>query len=266
MKINRMRGDELKRYKGYLIDLDGTLYYGTRRIPTAEHFVHELKERGLAFLFLTNNATRTPQEIVENLKTNYELPIGIENIYTSTQALIAHLKENYLGKVVHVVGEKALHQQVEGAGFQLTMDMNADVVVQGLNRQVTYQDLAIAAMAIRDGADFLVTNADQTIPTENGIMPSSGALTAFLEVASGKEGLVMGKPNALIVEAALEELNLRPEEVLLIGDKYETDIMAGINAGIDTLLVLTGVTRSEDVEHLPMQPTYVLNNLSEWVF
>ncbi|MGO4928964.1 TIGR01457 family HAD-type hydrolase [Fundicoccus sp. Sow4_D5] len=256
----------MKQYKGYLIDLDGTLYYGTRRIPSAEQFIRELKKRDQAFLFLTNNATRTTQEIVENLRENYELPIGSENVYTSTQALIAYMKENCLGKVVHVVGELALHQQVEEAGFQLTLDTKADVVVQGLNRQATYEELALAATAIRDGAEFLVTNADQTIPTEKGIMPSSGALTAFLEVASGKKGLVMGKPNALIVKAALEELNLKTTDVLLIGDKYETDILAGINAGVDTLLVLTGVTRRDDVPSLPIQPTYVLENLSEWVF
>lgn len=256
----------MRQYKGYLIDLDGTLYYGTRRIPSAEAFVHELKKRQKPFLFLTNNATKTSQEIVENLRINYELPIGLDNVYTSTQALIAYMKEHCLGKLVHVVGEKALVQQVEAAGFKVTPDTNAEVVVQGLNRQATYEELALAAMAIREGAEFLVTNADQTIPTEKGIMPSSGALTAFLEVASGKKGLVMGKPNALIVEAALEELNLKAEDVLLIGDKYETDILAGINAGLDTLLVLTGVTQPEDVADLPQQPTYVLENLSEWVF
>ena len=256
----------MKQYKGYLIDLDGTLYYGTRRIPSAEQFVRELKEQNLAFLFLTNNATRTSSQIVENIRENYELEIGLENVYTSTQALISYMKEHCLGQVVHVVGEAALYQQVEAAGFTITDGIEAEVVVQGLNRQATYEELALAAMIIRNGAAFLVTNADQTIPTEKGIMPSSGALTAFLEVASGKQGLVMGKPNALIVEAALKELNLKPQDVLLIGDKYETDILAGINAGVDTLLVLTGVTQAVDVVALPKQPTYVLENLSEWGF
>lgn len=261
-----MRSDKLKIYKGFLIDLDGTMYYGTRRIPSAEKFVNELKRREHAFLFLTNNATRSPQEIVENLRTNYDLPVGLENVYTSTQALVSYMEEHCLGKEVYIVGESALHQQVEAAGFKLTTSTNAGVVVQGLNRQATYDELALAATAIRNGAEFLVTNADQTIPTEAGIMPSSGALTAFLEVASGKKGLIIGKPNALIVEAALEEMGLNADEVLLIGDKYETDILAGINAGIDTLLVLTGVTRTEDVANLPVSPTYVLENLSEWVF
>ena len=121
-------------------------------------------------------------------------------------------------------------------------------------------------MAIRNGAAFLVTNADQTIPTEKGIMPSSGAITAFLEVASGKQALVAGKPNPLIVEAALKKLKLSANEVLLIGDKYETDILAGLKAGVDTLLVLTGVTQAEEVAQLPTPPTYVLNDLSEWEF
>lgn len=261
-----IRSETLKTYRGFLIDLDGTIYYGTRRIPSAEKFVNELKRREHAFLFLTNNATRSPQEIVDNLRSNYELPVGLENVYTSTQALVSYMQEHYLGEEVHIVGERALHEQVKTAGFKLTTSTKAGVVVQGLNRQATYEELALAATAIREGADFLVTNADQTIPTEMGIMPSSGALTAFLEVASGKKGLIMGKPNALIVEAALEEMGLTADEVLLIGDKYETDILAGINAGVDTLLVLTGVTRAEDVANLPASPTYILDNLSEWVF
>lgn len=265
-RVEVARSEELKKYKGYLIDLDGTTYYGTRRIPSAEAFIHRLNQRNDAYVFLTNNATRTPQEIVNHLKNNYDLPVSQENVYSSTEALLSYMKENFRDKNIFVVGERALHYQVKQAGFRIVNDAQADVVVQGLNRQTNYEELATAAMAIRNGAAFLVTNADQTIPTEKGIMPSSGAITAFLEVASGKQALVAGKPNPLIVEAALKKLNLSANEVLLIGDKYETDILAGLKAGVDTLLVLTGVTQAEEVAQLPTPPTYVLNDLSEWEF
>lgn len=256
----------MKQYKGYLIDLDGTMYFGKQRIPTAEKFVLSLLEREEPFLFVTNNATRSPEMIAENLRQEYDLPIGVEHVHTSTMTLIDYMRDNHVGESVFVVGEEPLHRQVAAAGFTITQTPDAQVVVQGLNRQTNYQELAQAATAIRQGAAFLVTNTDQTLPTEHGLMPSSGALTAFLEVGSGKVPIVMGKPFKPVVEAALARLNLEAKDVLMIGDKYETDIQVGINAGMDTLMVLTGVTQLEDLRLVADKPTYVLNDLSEWDF
>lgn len=256
----------MKQYKGYLIDLDGTMYYGKNRIPTAEKFVLELLKRDQPFLFITNNATRSPEMIAASLRDDYDLPVGIEHVHTSTMTLIAYMKQRHEGESVFVVGEEPLHRQVEAAGFNVTQSPMAQVVVQGLNRQTNYKELATAAMALRNGAAFLVTNTDQTIPTEHGLLPSSGALTAFLEVGSSREPMIMGKPFQPVVDAALERLNLSAEDVLMIGDKYETDIQVGIRAGMDTLMVLTGVSQREDLRLVADQPTYVLNDLSEWEF
>lgn len=251
-------------YKGYLIDLDGTVYFGKNRIPTAEAFIKQLVERQLPFLFVTNNATRSAEEVADVLRHQYELPVTQEHVYTSVMAIIDYLKEHYPHKRVYVVGEPSLHRQIEAAGFVLDQTEHAEVVVQALNRHTTYEELAEAVLAIRNGAAFLVTNTDSNIPTERGMMPSSGALTAFIQYATQVEPIVMGKPYAPILEGALKQLGLAKEEVLMIGDNYATDIQVGINAGMDTLLVLTGFTTLEDLAHVLVQPTHVRANLSEW--
>lgn len=254
----------MRTYKGYLIDLDGTTYFGKQRIPTAEQFIHQLIERHIPFLFVTNNATRTPQEVAEILKTEYDLPVTEEFVYTSSLALIDYLKEHYAGASVYLVAEESLNRFLKSAGINVVQQPTADVVVQALDRHATYDSLAMAANCIRNGADFLVTNTDRSIPTEKGIMPSSGAITAFLSYTTGVEPIVMGKPYAPIVQGSLKRLQLLPEEVLVIGDNYETDIRSGIDHGIDTLLVLTGVTQAKDISCLPKKPTYVLEDLSQW--
>ena len=254
----------MSTYKGYLIDLDGTVYFGKNRIPTAEAFIKQLVAREVPFLFVTNNATRSAAEVAEALKNQYDLPVGEQHVYTSVMAIIDYLNRYYAGKRVYVVGEPSLHRQIEAAGFVLDQTEHAEVVVQALNRQTTYEELAVAVLAIRNGAAFLVTNTDSNIPSERGMMPSSGALTAFIQYATQVEPTVMGKPFAPILEGALGQLGLAKKEVLMIGDNYATDIQVGINAGIDTLLVLTGFTTEADLEHVPVQPTYVRANLSEW--
>ena len=150
------------------------------------------------------------------------------------------------------------------AGFTLVEDESAQVVVQALDRQATYEALSIAVLAIRNGVAFLVTNTDSNIPTERGMMPSSGALTSFIQYASQVEPVVMGKPFSPILEGGLHTLGLTKDQVLMIGDNYETDIKVGINAGMDTLLVLTGFTQEENLKSVPVQPTYVRPDLSTW--
>lgn len=246
------------------MDLDGTTYFGANRIPTAENFIKEAVNRHVPLLFVTNNATQTIQQIVYKLQTEYDLPVENRMIYTSTLALIDYLKVHHPNQSVYVVGEPALHQQVADAGFTINQTSNAQVVVQGLNRNATYEELAGAVKALLNGAAFLVTNNDRLLPTATGMTPSSGALTAFLEYSSQVKPVIIGKPYAPVIEGAIKHLGLPSNKLLLIGDNYDTDIKAGINAGIDTLLVLTGVTHAEDVPNLPVQPTYVLDNLSLW--
>lgn len=254
----------VKQYAGYLIDLDGTVYFGNQRIKTAEAFIHQLLKKNIPFLIVTNNATRTPQEVAQKLKDHYGLDLKADHIYASSLAMVDYLVEHHPNQSVFVVGEPSFKQILTQAGIQIVDTSDAQVVVQALDRQVTYQQLAKAATAIRNGATFLVTNRDRAIPTEKGMMPSSGAITAFLSYTTGVEPLVMGKPNSPILEGALKRLGLNKDEVLVIGDNYETDITLGIKAGIDSLLVLTGVTSPEQAKYLQPQPRYILNDLSEW--
>ena len=254
----------MTHYAGYLIDLDGTVYFGKNRIPTAEQFIKELVARKLPFLFITNNATRSAKQVADALATQYDLPVTEEHVYTSAMAMVHYLHQHHEGKRVMVVGETPLREQIQAAGFEIDQTETAEVVVQALDRHVTYEQLGEAVLAIRKGAAFLVTNTDSNIPTERGMMPSSGALTAFIQFATQVEPVVMGKPFAPILEGGLSKLGLAKEEVLMIGDNYDTDIKVGINAGMDTLLVLTGFTQEEEVAGLPIPPTHVRRNLSEW--
>lgn len=255
----------MKQYSGYLIDLDGTTYYGKRRIPTAELFIQELLARDIPFKFLTNNATRQIHQIQQMLEQDYDLPVKDSHIYTSIIAMVNYLQHHHPNAELFVIGEEPLKTELRQAGFTISQDRSADVVVQALNRQTNYEELAMATQAILNGATFLVTNTDQLIPTADGLYPSSGATTAFLKHATSIEPIVMGKPHAPIIEGALEQLGLPKDEVLMIGDNYQTDIQVGIQNGVDTLLVLTGVTQKEEVPHLPVPPTYVVDNLSQWM-
>lgn len=253
----------MKQYKAYLIDLDGTTYLGKERIRSAETFIKKLLEKDIPFLFLTNNATANQAEVAKRLKDQCELIVSPDHVYTSALALVAYLDANHKGQSIHVVGEESLRNLIKDAGYTLDQSKNADVVVQALDRQVTYKELSNAVLAIRNGAEFLVTNTDSNLPSEEGMVPSSGALTAFISYATQKDPIVMGKPNAPILEGALKQLGVAKEDCLMIGDNYNTDILVGINNGVDTAMVLTGFTTREDLEDVDKQPTYVIENMLE---
>lgn len=256
-KINRS-------YQAYLIDLDGTIYAGERRIPTAERFIKTLQERGLPFRIITNNATVKPEVLVETLAKHHHIQVDVENIYTSTMALIDYLKRVHPNDTFFVIGESALQTSLLEAGLSVADSGQAQHVVQGLSRQVDYQQLSQAVRILLAGGEFLVTNMDRLIPTKDGFFPSSGAITSFIAYASQVQPKVFGKPHRPIVEGALASLNQSVENCLLIGDNYETDIQAGIQVGMDTLMVLTGVSQRSDLEGKTNLPTYVVNDLSEW--
>ena len=252
-------------YKGYLIDLDGTIYMGKDRIPAAEAFVHELQRRGLPYLFVTNNTTRRPETVQAMLAQSFNIETPVETIYTATLATIDYMKDKNLGQTVYVIGEDGLKSAIFGAGYVEDSENPAYVVV-GLDSQVTYEQFAIATLAVEKGAHFIGTNPDLNIPTERGLLPGAGSLIALIEAATRVKAVYIGKPMAIIMEKALEHLGLKAEEALMVGDNYLTDIRAGIDNGIDSLLVLTGFTKPEEVPNLPIAPTHVVNSLAEWNF
>lgn len=252
-------------YKGYLIDLDGTIYKGKDRIPAGEAFVHELQRRNIPYLFVTNNTTRTPETVQTMLAEQFNVETPIETIYTATLATVDYLNDKNLGKKVYVIGDVGLKQAIAEAGYIEDTD-NPDYVVVGLDWEVDYEKLSIATLAIQKGTHFVGTNPDLNIPTERGLMPGAGSIITLIEVATRVKPVYIGKPNAIIMEKAVEHLGLPRQEVIMVGDNYLTDIRAGIDNGIPTLLVTTGFTKPEEVPGLPIQPDYVLSSLAEWDF
>ncbi|HEQ2961210.1 TPA: TIGR01457 family HAD-type hydrolase [Streptococcus pyogenes] len=250
-------------YKGYLIDLDGTIYQGKNRIPAGERFIKRLQEKGIPYLLVTNNTTRTPEMVQSMLANQFHVETSIETIYTATMATVDYMNDMNRGKTAYVIGETGLKSAIAAAGYVEELENPAYVVV-GLDSQVTYEMLAIATLAIQKGALFIGTNPDLNIPTERGLMPGAGALNALLEAATRVKPVFIGKPNAIIMNKSLEVLGIQRSEAVMVGDNYLTDIMAGIQNDIATILVTTGFTRPEEVPTLPIQPDHVLSSLDEW--
>ncbi|WP_462420060.1 TIGR01457 family HAD-type hydrolase [Salinicoccus sp. Marseille-QA3877] len=249
-------------YKGYLIDLDGTLYRGTELIETARDFVGKLTAKNIPYVFLTNNATKSQEEAVQKV-----LDMGVEttarNMYTSSMATAAYVREHHQGKKAYVIGTPSLKGILLDAGIEMT-EGEADLVIMGLDLEVNYEKLSHAALLIGGGATFIATNPDKRFPTEKGIVPGNGAIQQVLVETTGVKPVTIGKPSGFILDGALKQLGLAKDEVALIGDNYDTDILTGINGGVDTIHVNTGVSRTGDVLKKDIPPTHTINNLSEW--
>lgn len=252
-------------YKGYLIDLDGTIYRGTEPIPSGKRFVEELQKRNLPFIFVTNNTTKSPETVAIRLANEFDIHVESQSVYTATLATIDYMKADNKGNKVYVIGEAGLIDLVLGAGFKWE-EADPDYVVVGLDNYLTYEKVVKATLAIQKGAIFIGTNPDKNIPTERGLLPGAGSVISFVETATQTPPIYIGKPEAIIMDKAVEQLGLKKEEVIMVGDNYETDIQAGIRNGIDTLLVLSGFTKKEDIPNLPIPATHVLDSLDDWGF
>ncbi|OCA81362.1 TIGR01457 family HAD-type hydrolase [Pseudobacillus wudalianchiensis] len=253
----------MKTYKGYLIDLDGTMYRGTEEIKEARHFISRLKEKNIPYLFVTNNSSRTPAQVAEKLN-RFHIPTEPEQVFTAAIATANYIFERHKQAAIYMIGEEGLRSALKEKGFTLVEHEQPDVVVCGIDRHIHYEKLAVACLAVRNGAAFVSTNGDIAIPTERGLLPGNGALTSVIAVSTETAPTFIGKPEAIIMEQALQVLGTTKEETLMVGDNYQTDILAGIRAGIDTLLVHTGVTRKEHLAGVAEQPVYTKNNLDEW--
>ncbi|MBP3038644.1 TIGR01457 family HAD-type hydrolase [Bacillaceae bacterium Marseille-Q3522] len=254
----------MKSYKGYLIDLDGTMYRGTDVIEEAAQFVRKLKDLQLPYLFVTNNSTRTPAQVAAKLR-DFQIPATEELVFTTSQATANYIYEQKQDASVYVIGEEGIKSAISEKGFSFAGE-HADYVVIGLDREINYEKLAVACLAVRNGAVFVSTNGDIALPTERGLMPGNGSITSVVAVSTQTKPIFIGKPEAIIMEQALKVLGTKKEETLMIGDFYDTDIMAGMNANMDTLLVHTGVTTKEQLRKHKKQPTYVLDSLDQWEF
>lgn len=252
-----------KNYQAYLIDLDGTMYRGNERVEYATDFVAALDQKGIPYLFLTNNSSKTPGQVSDKL-SGMGIKSTPEHVFTTSMATANYIKQQKQDARCYVIGEEGLKEAIRLKQLTIT-DEAVDFVVIGMDRNITYEKLTTATLAVRNGASFLSTNGDIAIPTERGLAPGNGALTSVITVSTGKEPVFIGKPEQIITEEALNVLGADKTETLMVGDNYHTDILAGIHAHIDTLMVFTGVTPYADLKQLEPKPTYHVQDLGEWI-
>ena len=245
----------LDRYDAVLFDLDGTVYRGEQVIDAAPGAVEVAHRAGVTVRFVTNNASRGPDEVARHL-TDIGIPAQPNEVSTSAQAAAKVLADNVTGTVL-VVGSPALEREVELVGLPRTRTAGDDVaaVVQGLSRDLGWRDLAEACVALNAGAFWVACNVDPTLPTERGQLPGNGSLVAALRTATGREPVVAGKPAApLMVEAVR---SAKTDNALAIGDRLDTDIEGAVAAGLDSLLVMSGVTTAAELLAADTRPTYL---------
>lgn len=253
-----------KMYKGYLFDLDGTIYRGSEAIPGAAEFLSYLKRQQIPYLYLTNNSSVTPNQVAQRLQ-DMGMEATADEVYTSSMAAAQYLRERAAaGTGVYVIGEQGLREALLQSGFVLC-EADPHYVIVGIDRSFTYEKLATAARAVRNGAVLIATNQDAAVPTEKGLYPGNGALVAAVSVASATAPIVVGKPEPIIVRYALQKLGVPAEDTLIVGDNLHTDIEAGAKSGLDSLLVLTGYSTAEEAASSPIRPTYLANDLLEWL-
>ncbi|MGM7681021.1 TIGR01457 family HAD-type hydrolase [Cytobacillus sp. Hm23] len=253
----------LKKYEGYLIDLDGTMYRGKDKIDAASDFVKKLYKNNIPYLFVTNNSSRTPAQVAQKLR-DFDIPATEEQVFTTSMATANYISEQKEHASAYVIGEEGIQTALTDQGIELK-DNKPDFVVVGIDRSINYEKLALGCLAVRDGATFISTNGDIAIPTERGLLPGNGSLTSVITVSTQVDPIFIGKPEKIIVDQALKVLGVPKENTLMVGDNYDTDILAGMNAGMDTLLVHTGVTTKELLKGYKQQPTHVINTLEEWM-
>lgn len=252
-------------YKGYLIDLDGTAYLGSQVITETITFTEALRAKGIPFKFVTNNSTSSELDVVRKL-TNMGYTVNEQNIVTTARATANYIAKEIPNPIVYHIGEGGVINALNDAKIKSTTNyLEANTVVVGLDKHVTYDKFADACLAIRNGATFISTNPDIALPSERGLLPGNGALAKLVEYSTEVTPITIGKPERYIMEEALAQLQLDAREVAMIGDNYMTDIMSGINMGIDTIFVNTGLTPMEDLPKYEIAPTHICQTLLDFI-
>lgn len=259
----RVTPDWLDNIDAMIFDMDGVLYRGDTVIPEAPVVIDALQSAGIPLVMATNNSTATPDGYVAKLQ-RMDMNVSREAILTSALATGQYLRATYeKGSRVYVVGMDALRDAIFGDGCFEPDEEFPHVVVSGADFKLVFDSLRIACIGIRRGADYVATNPDTTFPTEDGLIPGSGAIVAALTVSGGKEPVVVGKPSPVMIEACVEQMGSSPERTLLIGDRLDTDILAGNRAGVKTVLVTTGVSSADDIAATGIEPDYVIESLDD---
>ncbi|TLG74345.1 TIGR01457 family HAD-type hydrolase [Culicoidibacter larvae] len=249
-------------YKTYLFDLDGTVFTGNEPISAAIAYLQRLADTNVPYYFITNNSTKTPDSVVEKLR-GMGVAVDVSQVVTSAIATAGYVAVNYPNAKVFAIGEQGLFEALKQANVCVVDNGDADLVVAGLDSGFDYKKLAIAQQAILNGAVFIGTNGDVKLPHEHGFLPGAGAILAAIATASGAEPFVIGKPMRPILEYVFERFDLDKVSTVLVGDNYDTDILGGIQFGIDTIFVETGVHKQEYVFSFEQRPTYILTSLDD---
>ncbi|MBO0778193.1 MAG: HAD family hydrolase [Ktedonobacteraceae bacterium] len=243
------------------MDMDGVILRGTTLIPGAIEFIQRLREQEIPFLILTNNSLYTARDLQMRLH-NMGLDVPSEAIFTSALATAQFLNSQHPGGRAFVIGESGLTTALHDIGYILT-DQTPEYVVLGETTTYSFARITLAIRFVSAGARFIATNPDVMGPGEGGIVPATGAIAALISAATGVKPYFVGKPNPLMMRTALHTLNAHSEESVMIGDRMDTDIVAGIESGLRTILVLTGVTAREQVERFPYRPTWIRESIAE---
>ena len=249
--------------KGFICDMDGVIYHGNIVLPGVREFIDWLCKNNKEYLFLTNNSGYTPKELNQKL-ARLGLDVPEHHFYTSALATAAFLKEQSPGCSAYVIGESGLFNALYDAGITMN-DVNPDYVVVGEGKAYSLDTLTKATNLVLAGAKLIGANSDVSGPIENGIAPACRALTAPIEMATGKEAYFCGKPNPLMMRTGLKLLGCRPEEAVIVGDRMDTDVIAGLESGAQTVLVLSGVSTKETLDTYAFRPTMVLDGVGDIV-
>lgn len=254
---------EILNKAGFICDMDGVIYHGNKILPGVKEFVNWMLDNNKRFVFLTNSPERTPHELSMKLE-RMGLQVSAEHFYTSAMATADFMVRQKPGCTAYVIGEGALTKALYDQKIYMN-DVNPDYVVVGETRTYSFEKIEKAIELVNKGAKLIGTNPDITGPTERGVMPATGALVAPIEIATGKKAYFVGKPNPLMLRHGLRILDCHSQDIAFIGDRMDTDIIAGIESNVDSVLVLSGVTSIEDIEQFPYRPKYIINGLCDLV-
>lgn len=249
--------------KGFIIDMDGVLYHGNKLLPGVKEFVEWLVSSEKKFLFLTNSSERTPRELKEKLQ-RMGIDVATDSFYTSALATAMFLNSQKPRGSAYIVGDAGLINALYNVGYTMN-NVDPDYVVIGETRSYSYEIIEKAINLVLNGARLIGTNPDLTGPGEHGVVPATKSLISPIEMATGKQAYFVGKPNPLMMRNALKKIRCSREETVIIGDRMDTDIIAGIESEIDTCLVLSGITSKDTIDQFPYKPKYILNGVADLV-
>jgi HAD superfamily hydrolase (TIGR01457 family) len=254
----------LNKKKLFLLDMDGTIYLGDRLFVFFLSFFDYVIKAGAKYIFITNNSSKSAEQYLNKL-IKMNVPATMDNIITSTHATIRYLKNLYDDKPIYASGTHAFIKELKESGLNITDNIENDVtvLVMGFDTELTFQKLENMSILLGRDIDFVATNPDLVCPTEYGYVPDCGSVAQMLKNATGREPIYIGKPMATMVEMALEITGVSKDEAIIIGDRLYTDILCGINSGVDSALVFSGESTEEDLNTSPYKPSYVFRDLEE---